>query len=834
MFYKLTLIKRFEYFCALIVFFLLSLAQSGNAQQDYNDIQKFSREEIRSMIEEAHKKCGDLNVWFERRRNDIEKFLKLDPDFLDKGYCTKTNKPPEPRYRPVTLIDYAYYGIVNYAKIRWIYENNAEFMESRGTHSRTIMIDNVGITFRSVQYIYYPPQLVKENCGDSVILPCSEKYVLEILGIPVCITKIWSVEGKKTLEAMQIAAIEAEAKRVKDAAKYPTRMEIERFNRKYANSFKVSATFPSSRFGGQFWASYGVTQEGPGIGDYTDKLLAPVKSLLNYCQASIDEAKNFAKIKLGIKEKPGSDREQIPDYISIISPDPDRSAEIKTGTPEEIQITCEYGLYSAESGIMKVEAKADKRMLFSRNYPVKADKKQIKISFPVTLKINEPVMSVTLELLPEGWQSGPKEFLRYVGDIGTFKVSLNYKKPIAAHQKNKTNITISVTDQHGLPISGREFLVTTLALHIPYLDGGWLKRSGNTSVYMKTDEKGEGTVIYIPPSTLKGKIKVWADPSIYFPASQKLELSDMVDTYNRASVEIPLDSPYPKITKLAVPGGDLAGTWQKTASVVEISDADSDAFTVIVWGNGEFGYESGHGYRDKLEVKNVKSPFQFRFKTQKLGLDLNDLPNILEEFTKTNLKIFMRYATLAGGKKLLKASWVRGAKAQRFIRTSKGVELPFTAENLAKAKDGAFSVVSKFVTPDGTLATKAVDIGDYVLSSQKNVQEGMAAYANLPKDQKISISMLNGLHTTIGLLDTCQSFADLVKGAPVDPYTEALKILYENAKNFYQIHRKFQDAAESWEDILFMPIIVEVKDNEGHSTRRMAKYGVKFSRKAYQ
>jgi len=438
------------------------------------------------MIEEARKECGDLNVWFERRRDDIEKHLKLDPDFLDKGYCTKTNKPPNPRYRPVTLIDYAYSGIVNYAKLRWIYENNAEFMESWGTNERTIEINSVGITFRSVQYIYYPPQ----NC-DNVIMPCSEKYVSEILGVPVCITKVWSVEGKKAQEAMQKAAIEAEAKRVENAAKGPTRMDLEKFNRKYANSFGVSATFPSSRFGGQFWASYGVTQEGPGIGDYTDKLLAPVKSLLSYCQASIDEEKDFAKIKLGIKDKPDSDREEIPDYISIISPDPDRSAEIKTGPPEEIQITCEYGLYSAESGIMKVEARADKRMLFSRNYPVKADKKQIKISFPVTLKINEPVMSVTLELLPEGWQSGPKEFLRYVGDIGTFKVSLNYKKPIAAHQKNRTNITLRVTDQHGLPISGREFLVTTLALHIPYLDGGWLKRSGNTSVYMKTDEKGE-------------------------------------------------------------------------------------------------------------------------------------------------------------------------------------------------------------------------------------------------------------------------------------------------------------------------------------------------------
>ena len=578
-----------------------------------------------------------------------------------------------------------------------------------------------------------------------------------------------------------------------------------------------------------------------------EKLQSMADKTLNYILAYSEEYKKVycsALLALASGKSLHSDREEIPDYISIISPDPDRSTEIKTGTPEEIQITCEYGLYSAESGIMKVEARANKRMLFSRNYPVKADKKQIKISFPVTLKINEPVMSVTLELLPEGWQSGPKEFLRYVGDIGTFKVSLNYKKPIPAHQKNKTNITIRVTDQRGLPISGREFLVTTLALHIPYLDGGWLKRSGNTSVYIKTDEKGEGTVIYIPPSTLKGKIKAWADPSIYFPVSQKLELSDRVDTYNQASVEILLDSPYPKITKLAVPGGDLAGTWQKTASVVVISDADSNTFNVTVWGNGEFGYAGGHGYKDKLEVKNVKSPFRFRFKTQKFGLDLNDLPNILEEFTKTNLKIFMRYATLVGGKKLLNTSWVRGAKAQRFIRTSKGVELPFTAENLAKAKDSAFSVVSKFVTPDGTLATKAVDIGDYILSSQKNVQEGMPAYANLPKDQKISIreesgresidAMLDGLHTTIGLLDTCQSFADLVKGMPVDPYSEGLKILYENAKTFYQIHRKFKDVAESWEDILFMPIIVEVKDNEGHSTRRMAKYGVKFSRKAYQ
>ena len=59
-----------------------------------------------------------------------------------------------------------------------------------------------------------------------------------------------------------------------------------------------------------------------------------------------------------------------------------------------------------------------------------------------------------------------------------------------------------------------------------------------------------------------------------------------------------------------------------------------------------------------------------------------------------------------------------------------------------------------------------------------------------------------------------------------------LKHVHENAKTFYALHRKFEDVAESWEDVMFIPIMVEVSDGEGHRVTRMAKYAVKYAKKA--
>ena len=273
-----------------------------------------------------------------------------------------------------------------------------------------------------------------------------------------------------------------------------------------------------------------------------------------------------------------------------------------------------------------------------------------------------------------------------------------------------------------------------------------------------------------------------------------------------------------------------------------IDDADSSTFYISLWGKGEFGYAGGHGFDEELEVENATSPFEFRFRSEHIGLDLNDLPDVLAEFSKTNVKIFKRYAALLGGKKLLKAFWVKGAKMQKFIKAADGTEIPYSIENATKFKDKGMFIVNKMVTPGGEWAAKTVNVGDYVLGAQKNIREGADTYANQVEDQKIAVRedtgtestdvVLDGVHATIGFLDTYQSFADLVNGAPMDPYSEALKIIYENAKTFYSLHRKFEDVAESWEDVMFMPIMVEVEDEEGHAVRRMAKYAVKFSRKA--
>ncbi|MBW2598993.1 MAG: hypothetical protein JRC60_02605 [Deltaproteobacteria bacterium] len=531
------------------------------------------------------------------------------------------------------------------------------------------------------------------------------------------------------------------------------------------------------------------------------------------------------------------------DYLGVLSPDTDRDVEIKTGSTQDITIAVEYALDTVDSGVIRVTAETVKRTVFSKDYPVTRGGNNMDIIFPVALYADEPIMSVTLKLIPKGYSIGPEEVVRYLGIIGAFTVDIDYDGAIVAHPKNRKELTLTITDSEDKPVQGREFTVISQALTAPYLEGGWLNAKGRSSVEVKTDQEGKTSVEYIPPAVLREKIGRMMDPAIFFPATHQIEVRDRANTEQKTTVEIPLDSPYPKISKFAVPGGDLAGTWQKNPSIVVIDDADSKTFTISLWGKGEFGYSGGHGYDEELEVDGATSPFEFRFKAEKMGLDLNDLPDVLKEFRKTNTKLFIRYASLLGGKKLLKAFWVKGSKMQKFIKTADGAEIPYTVENAAKFKDKGFFLVNKMVSPGGDWAAKTVDVGDYALGAHKNIREGADTYTNQIANQKIAVReetgtestdvVLDGVHATIGFLDTYQSFADLANGVPMDPYSEALKILYQNAKTFYSLHRKFEDAAESWEDVLFMPIMVKVEDEEeGHSIHRMAKYAVKFSKKA--
>ncbi len=532
----------------------------------------------------------------------------------------------------------------------------------------------------------------------------------------------------------------------------------------------------------------------------------------------------------------------LSDYLALVSPATVGDIEIKAGEPLTVQIVAEYQLDSATSGIIRATAETALGTLFLNDFPVKASDSNIIISFPVTLGPDEPVMSVTLQLIPAGISGGPTKTLRYISILGSFTVTADYEGLIAAHPKNEKEVTFTISGADGAPITGRDFTVLTLAQETPWLDGGWITARGRASTEVKTDDRGTVSILYIPPAVLKDHIGRMTDPSLFFPATQRFEIRDRADTQCRATIELPLESPYPVITKFAVPGGDLAGTWQNKASTIVIDDNDSTSFTITLWGRGEFGYSGGHGFDEELEVEVATSPFQFRFRSEEIGLDLNDLPDVMAEFGKTNTKIFKRYMALLGGKKLLKAFWVRGAKAQSFIKTADGMELPYTVENAAKLKDKGFFVVSKMMTPDGTWATKTVDAADCLLGAQKNVREGIDTCGNQLTDQKLALQdetgtestdvMLDGVHATVGFLDTCQSFADLAKGAPMDPYSEALKILYENAKTFYALHRKFEDVAESWEDVMFIPIMVEVSDGEGHRVTRMAKYAVKYAKKA--
>ncbi|MCB2190781.1 MAG: hypothetical protein KQI62_04405 [Deltaproteobacteria bacterium] len=540
-------------------------------------------------------------------------------------------------------------------------------------------------------------------------------------------------------------------------------------------------------------------------------------------------------------------------YLEVVSPEPEGRHAL-TGPEAEVRIHIAYQVGGAPSAILKVSADHANGTLYSQSLPLPGPAGEQDIAFKVKQPEGSPQFGVGLKLVPAGEKDGPSERIYYHFSSGAFSVEATPERPVAAHPKNQTLLALSVKDGQGQPLANRRMTLHLVDPQIDWLNGGYLHHTGGASVELTTDAQGRAEVLYIPPDaamTPKGT------PVGNFPVPVELELRDAADPERKARASLELVSPWPRISKLALPSGDLAGHWQGDDSRVVISDADNEVFDITIHGPGEFGYAGGHGYQEKLEVLDATSPFRFRFKSRPMGLDLNDIPSdwdMVKEFGKTNAKVFGRLALLMGGNWLLKQHAVTGA-AKTVSHTSKVTKTYGGASKVGKmggrlGSDLDTTIVTKvkLVTkfenalPEATWATGMLGDADAVMSITKNTAEVMNAAGQSLQDAK-SGSMgpdhdldaaLDGLHAGVGIVDTIVTFQDMINGAPMDIRLELLKAVYENAKTFYALHRKFLTVAESWEDITFLPILVEVKDREGHRARRLGRLGIKFSKEMGQ
>ena len=72
------------------------------------------------------------------------------------------------------------------------------------------------------------------------------------------------------------------------------------------------------------------------------------------------------------------------------------------------------------------------------------------------------------------------------------------------------------------------------------------------------------------------------------------------------------------------------------------------------------------------------------------------------------------------------------------------------------------------------------------------------------------------------------STVDSFTGGKPNPTLDAGKWILANLNAIEQVHGKNWKIATSYEDIVFLPMHVEITDPEGHTTVVLRKVGVKF------
>jgi len=474
--------------------------------------------------------------------------------------------------------------------------------------------------------------------------------------------------------------------------------------------------------------------------------------------------------------------------VKFLNPYPSNGAKFSLEKTKSFRSTIVYSLTSEDRGIIKVRAVATlegevQNIIGEKDIPVtKGQNKNIKVKLP--LNIPEKVEKV---------QFIAKMILEKKGDIGIYdEISaipwvpasvrlIMPDKPIIANGRGIYLFKVKVI-QRGKPVDGAKIEIWSQASPYPFMTNAEIIGSSGI-LHLTTNTGGIAEFYYKPPKILPEKL-----PG--FPGKKALTCPVLIKAPGFAKSKvwnISLYPPHPRIKSLRV-SGLSAGNWQKTESIIEVDDPDSTFFTYTILFNGNIGWKKGHNNFKKL-VADGEKLFVFRLKPIKFGMDLQDLPNLYEKLWKTNVD-FVR-------NELFNLTVLRLEKRKLFEDSLKKLKTTKLVLDIAGPGKDIIGMVKE---------TEGMSL------SMKNTSDAVDIY-------------IKGYNTTIGVVDYINSWVD--KG-PYDPYSTTLKLIYENAKTFYDVFEAHRKVAEAYEDVIFFPILVKVKDADGYSDTRIKKVAVRF------
>ncbi len=316
--------------------------------------------------------------------------------------------------------------------------------------------------------------------------------------------------------------------------------------------------------------------------------------------------------------------------------------------------------------------------------------------------------------------------------------------------------------------------------------------------YLKTNSEGRG-VLFIPtPRIKKAMLNNIRNPDAKFPVQAKFNIFDGADLVG--SFTINFQSPFPKIKKFLLPCGMDAENWQIRPSKVFIEDLDSNEFNIEIFGYGRFKVRGGKIYNTLLRVRNFKGKvFEFYLASKELGLDLNKQPDMWRELLETNLKVAASVLiTYSSGKVL--------SDVRNTLQKGNKLEKILSANGKIKSEDVAAVAQNYFGT------------SDYYNNTLSFIHDKNKNYV------KTQDMVVGGVFLTSGIYDL---FKKASTGLGPAMQMELMKAIYENAKTVYGVYSKYRKIADSYRDIIFIPIFVKVTDKEGYSVITAKKCGVR-------
>ncbi|MCD6082670.1 hypothetical protein J7J59_00940 [Candidatus Aerophobetes bacterium] len=488
------------------------------------------------------------------------------------------------------------------------------------------------------------------------------------------------------------------------------------------------------------------------------------------------------------------------DAIQFLNSYPSNGAKFSPEKTKSFRADVAYTVTSEDKGIIKVRAVAImeggiKEAIGEKNIPItKGEKKKTKVELPLNIPEKaEKVLFTAKLILEKGGDIGVYDEISAIPWIPANVELIVPGGPIIANGRGAYSFKVKVM-QRGKPVEGAKIEIWPQASSYPFMTNAKLVGSSGV-LHLTTDASGMAQFYYKPPKILPEKLP-------RFPGKKTFTYPLFVKAPGLAKSkvwEISLYPPHPRIKSLRV--SELsAGDWQKAESIVEVEDLDSTFFTYTILFNGNIGWKGGHDNFKKL-VADGEKLFAFRLKPIRFGMDLQDLPSLYEKLWETNEQFIINEIFSLGAFRLEKAEVFKN-----LVDKLKKTKLILDVKEPAKDLKGTAELWGK----------TAEEVGKGSLS-MKNASDAMGVY-------------IKGYNTTVGVVDYVDSWSDLLKNtAPsYDPYSTALKLIYENAKTFYDVFEAHRKVAEAYEDVVFFPILVKVKDADGYSDIKIKKVAVRF------